>query len=87
MIRVANLHTLRRFSYYVQESQTFYMVPNHRPQLQCGPSLTELQAKHLAKATPKQQFSQEYIYTTELILTHTKKVPSSQSFNLSPQAS
>lgn len=49
------------------KSQTFYMVPNHRPQLQFSPSLTELQVNDQAKATQKHQFSQEYVCTTELI--------------------
>lgn len=55
------------------KSQTFYIVPNHRPQLQFGPSLTELQVKHQAKATRKQQFSQEYTCTTELIFMQKQK--------------
>lgn len=52
-------------------SHTFYIAPNHRPQP--GPSLTELQVKHRAKATQNQQFSQVYIYATKLILTNKNK--------------
>lgn len=62
------------FSHYVQVSQTFiYIVPSHRPQSQQGPSLTELQLKHHAKATQKQQYPQEYIYATEPTLTNKRK--------------
>ena len=39
------------------------MPPQH-----LGLSLTELQVKHQAKATEKQQFPPEYTYATELAL-------------------
>lgn len=73
MIRAANLHTLRKcFSHYGQVTDILHCT---KPQTTTaiGPSLTELQVKHQAKATQKQQFSQEYTCTTELIFMQKQK--------------